>query len=148
MQCGLFEMKNIFFSIGGSEITQGKLEYSTDPSEVAIMSAEDRGCPVASFRDPNTLTHIFNIEVTMTTTSYYILHKLLHKQVYAKEKKEDKYLPLVFNDGHGFKIESNNALFSDIPTQNYVTESEKVTFVIKAINCWSETTNPWYNKNT
>lgn len=146
MECGLFDIREIFLSIDGIEITQGKLEYSTDPSEIGTMSAEDRGCPVASFRDPKTLVHNFNIEVTLATESFYHLNQLFYRQVYERQRKEDKYKPLVFNDGHGFKLETNNAIFTEMPSRNYVTEAEKVTFVIKAINCLVTMTPSWYNE--
>ncbi|AFI31866.1 DUF1463 family protein [Borrelia crocidurae] len=130
-----YDLRNVYFSIDDRQINGGKLEYDVEPKELAVLSAEDRGFPIASFRDPNTLVHIFNIEVTLGSENYLLLNELAKSQFFSKESKENKYKAIVFNDGIDTKIVSNNAVFTEIPTKNYSAEADKVTFVIKAINC-------------
>ena len=122
----LYDMREIFFTINGIEIEDGKIEYDCDPKEFAYLSSEDRGYPTASFRDPRTVNHIFNVEVTLGSLSYHKLNDLSHAQFYVRQRKEDKYKSLVFNDGFSIKITTNHALFTEMPSRNYVTEAEKI----------------------
>ncbi|AHH05695.1 Putative cytosolic protein (plasmid) [Borrelia miyamotoi FR64b] len=132
----LYDMKDIYFSIGGKQISSGKLELTSEPTSRAVISSEDRGMPVVSFRDPKTITFIFHLEVTLGSQDYILLTQLASDQFYNMNvTKNDKILDLVFNDQIKTKIISNVAVFSEEPARSYSAESEKVTFEIKAINC-------------
>ncbi|WP_346313322.1 DUF1463 family protein [Borrelia miyamotoi] len=131
----LFNIKDIYFSIGGNQINSGKLEITTEPSSRAVISSEDRGMPIVSFRDPKTITYIFNIEVTLGSQDYILLTQLADEQFYNMNiSKHDKILDLVFNDHIATKIISNTAVFTEEPSRSYSAEAEKVTFEIRAVN--------------
>ncbi|ANA43812.1 hypothetical protein AXX13_P08 (plasmid) [Borrelia hermsii HS1] len=131
-----YDLRNIFFSIGGNEVQGGKLELTSEPTTRAVASSEDRGFPVVSFRDPRTITFIFNIEVTIGSYEYKLLTKLSKDQFYnTHQSKTAKMLDLVFNDLEDIKIVSQYAFFAEEPSRSYSAEAEKVTFEIRAVNC-------------
>ncbi|AWG43284.1 hypothetical protein CR532_04620 (plasmid) [Candidatus Borreliella tachyglossi] len=130
-----YSLDLVFFSFAGILIDRGKVQYSTSPNIMATASTEDRNVPIPSFRDPRTVTHIFNLEITKGSADYKALTKLSNDQFYSDSSKLEKLKPLVFNDQMGLKIISNSAFFSEVPSRSYANDSETVNFVIHAINC-------------
>ncbi|WAZ72375.1 DUF1463 family protein (plasmid) [Borrelia miyamotoi] len=130
-----YSLDLVFFSFSGVVIDRGKLQYSTSPSVMAIASTEERNIPIPSFRDPRTVVHIFNLEITKGSFDYKVLTKLSNAQFYTPTSKIDKLKPLVFNDQMGLKIVSNHAFFSEIPNRSYTGNSDAVNFIIHAIDC-------------
>ncbi|AHH05462.1 DUF1463 family protein (plasmid) [Borrelia miyamotoi] len=130
-----YSLDLVFFSFSGVVVDRGKLQYSTSPSVMAIASTEERNIPIPSFRDPRTVVHIFNLEITKGSFDYKVLTKLSNIQFYSPTSKIDKLKPLVFNDQMGLKIVSNHAFFSEIPNRGYTGNSDTVNFIIHAIDC-------------
>ncbi|AFI31798.1 MULTISPECIES: DUF1463 family protein [Borrelia] len=130
-----YSLDLVFFSFSGVLIDRGKLQYSTSPNVMATASTEERNVPIPSFRDPRTIIHIFNLEITKGSFDYKVLTKLSNEQFYGSSYKRDKLKSLVFNDQMGLKIISNSAFFSEIPSRTYASGSDTVNFVIHAINC-------------
>lgn len=130
-----YSLDLVFFSFAGMLIDRGKLQYSASPNVMATASTEERNIPIPSFRDPRTITHIFNLEITKGSFDYKVLTKLSNEQFYSSTSKKDKLKPLVFNDQMGLKIVSNSAFFSEVPSRSYTSNSDAVNFVIHAINC-------------
>ncbi|AWG43355.1 hypothetical protein CR532_05250 (plasmid) [Candidatus Borreliella tachyglossi] len=132
----LYNLTEVYFSILGHQLHSGKIEFSSEPSTRAVVSAEDKGTPVISFRDPKTVTYIFNIEVTLGSHDYILLTELSDEQFdNVTVSKNEKIGDLVFNDHIATKIISNHAVFTEAPSRNYSAEADKVTFEIRAINC-------------
>ncbi|WP_420025722.1 DUF1463 family protein (plasmid) [Borreliella yangtzensis] len=139
-----YDLREVYFSIGGIQLHSGKLELTSEPTTRAVVSTEDKGMPVISLRDPKTITYIFNIEVTLGSHDYIALTEISDDQFYNMDvSKYDKMLDLAFNDRIATKIISNHAIFTEEPSRSYSAEAEKVTFEIRAINC--QKTHP--NKN-
>ncbi|WP_215535891.1 DUF1463 family protein [Borreliella bavariensis] len=139
-----YDLREVYFSIGGIQLHSGKLELTSEPTIRAVVSTEDKGFPVISLRDPKTITYIFNIEVTLGSHDYIALTEIADDQFYNMDiSKYDKMLDLAFNDRIATKIISNHAIFTEEPSRSYSAEAEKVTFEIRAINC--QKTHP--NKN-
>ncbi|WP_420025189.1 DUF1463 family protein (plasmid) [Borreliella yangtzensis] len=139
-----YDLREVYFSIGGIQLHSGKLELTSEPTTRAVVSTEDKGMPVISLRDPKTITYIFNIEVTLGSHDYIALTEIADNQFYNMDvSKYDKMLDLAFNDRIATKIISNHAIFTEEPSRSYSAEAEKVTFEIRAINC--QKTHP--NKN-
>lgn len=139
-----YDLREVYFSIGGIQLHSGKLELTSEPTTRAVVSTEDKGFPVISLRDPKTITYIFNIEVTLGSHDYIALTEIADHQFYNMDvSKYDKMLDLAFNDRIATKIISNHAIFTEEPSRSYSVEAEKVTFEIRAINC--QKTHP--NKN-
>ncbi|WP_421136333.1 DUF1463 family protein (plasmid) [Borreliella yangtzensis] len=139
-----YDLREVYFSIGGIQLHSGKLELTSEPTTRAVVSTEDKGMPVISLRDPKTITYIFNIEVTLGSHDYIALTEISDNQFYNMDvSKYDKMLDLAFNDRIATKIISNHAIFTEEPSRSYSAEAEKVTFEIRAINC--QKTHP--NKN-
>ncbi|ACN92364.1 DUF1463 domain-containing protein [Borreliella burgdorferi] len=131
-----YDLREVYFSIGGTQLHSGKLELTSEPTTRAVISSEDKGMPVISLRDPKTITYVFNIEVTLGSHDYILLTKLSDEQFYNMDvRKEDKMLDLAFNDRIATKIISNYAIFTEEPSRSYSAEAEKVSFEIRAINC-------------
>ncbi len=131
-----YDLREVYFSIGGTQLHSGKLELTSEPTTRAVISSEDKGMPVISLRDPKTITYVFNIEVTLGSHDYKLLTELSDKQFYNMDvRKEDKMLNLAFNDRIATKIISNYAIFTEEPSRSYSAEAEKVSFEIRAINC-------------
>ncbi|PRR04743.1 DUF1463 domain-containing protein [Borreliella burgdorferi] len=131
-----YDLREVHFSIGGTQLHSGKLELTSEPTTRAVISSEDKGMPVISLRDPKTITYVFNIEVTLGSHDYILLTKLSDEQFYNMDvRKEDKMLDLAFNDRIATKIISNYAIFTEEPSRSYSAEAEKVSFEIRAINC-------------
>ncbi|ACL35289.1 conserved hypothetical protein (plasmid) [Borreliella garinii Far04] len=100
--------------------------------------------PGISLRDPKTITYIFNVEVTLDSYDYILLTEISDDQFYNMDvSKYEKMLDLVFNDRIANKIITNYAIFTEEPSRSYSSETEKVAFEIRAINC--QKNNP--NKN-
>ncbi|ACJ73288.1 conserved hypothetical protein (plasmid) [Borreliella afzelii ACA-1] len=136
-----YDLREVYFSIGGIQLHSGKLELTSEPTTRAVVSTEDKGFPVISLRDPKTITYIFNIEVTLGSHDYIALTEIADDQFYNIDvSKYDKMLALAFNDRIATKIISNHAIFTEEPSRSYSAEAEKVTFEIRAINC--QKTNP------
>ncbi|WP_420025413.1 DUF1463 family protein [Borreliella valaisiana] len=139
-----YDLREVYFSIGGIQLHSGKLELTSVPITRAVVSTEDKGMPVISLRDPKTITYIFNIEVTLGSHDYIALTEIADDQFYNMNvSKYDKMLDLAFNDRIATKIISNHAISTEEPSRSYSAEAEKVTFEIRAINC--QKTHP--NKN-
>ncbi|WP_215540955.1 DUF1463 family protein [Borreliella bavariensis] len=139
-----YNLREVYFSIGGIQLHSGKLELTSEPTTRAVVSTEDKGFPVISLRAPKTITYIFNIEVTLGSHDYIALTEIADDQFYNMDvSKYDKMLDLAFNDRIATKIISNHAIFTEEPSRSYSAEAEKVTFEIRAINC--QKTKP--NKN-
>lgn len=139
-----YDLREVYFSIGGIQLHSGKLELTSEPTTRAVVSTEDKGMPVISLRDPKTITYIFNIEVTLGSHDYIALTEISDDQFYNMDvSKYDKMLDLAFNDRIATKIISNHAIFTEEPSRSYSAEAEKVTFEVRAINC--QKTHP--NKN-
>ncbi|WP_420025442.1 DUF1463 family protein [Borreliella valaisiana] len=139
-----YDLREVYFSIGGIQLHSGKLELTSEPTTRAVVSTEDKGFPVISLRDPKTITYIFNIEVTLGSHDYIALTEIADDQFYNMDvSKYEKMLDLAFNDRIATKIISNHAIFTEEPSRSYSAEAEKVTFEIRAINC--QKTHP--NKN-
>ncbi|OJH14205.1 hypothetical protein ER70_10115 (plasmid) [Borreliella bissettiae] len=131
-----YDLREVFFSIGGTQLHSGKLELTSEPTTRAVISSEDKGMPVISLRDPKTITYVFNIEVTLGSHDYILLTELSDEQFHNMDvRKEDKMLDLAFNDRIATKIISNYAIFTEEPSRSYSAEAEKVSFEIRAINC-------------
>ncbi|XPC97864.1 DUF1463 family protein (plasmid) [Borreliella japonica] len=131
-----YDLREVYFSIGGIQLHSGKLELTSEPTTRAVVSTEDKGFPVISLRDPKTITYIFNIEVTLGSHDYIALTEIADDQFYNMDvSKYDKMLNLAFNDRIATKIISNHAIFTEEPSRSYSAEAEKVTFEIRAINC-------------
>nr|WKT13947.1 DUF1463 family protein [Borrelia sp. BU AG58] len=130
-----YSLDLVFFSFAGFLIDRGRIQYLTSPSTMATASTEDRNVPIPSFRDPRTVTHIFNLEISKGSFDYKILTKLTNEQFYSNSSKLEKLKPLVFNDQMGLKIVSNSAFFAEVPSRSYANDNETVKFVIHAINC-------------
>ncbi|WP_417903305.1 DUF1463 domain-containing protein [Borreliella burgdorferi] len=131
-----YDLREVYFSIGGTQLHSGKLELTSEPTTRAVISSEDKGMPVISLRDPKTITYVFNIEVTLGSHDYILLTELSDEQFYNMDvRKEDKMLDLVFNDRIATKIISNYAIFTEETSRSYSAEAEKVSFEIRAINC-------------
>ncbi|ACN92150.1 DUF1463 domain-containing protein [Borreliella burgdorferi] len=131
-----YDLREVYFSIGGTQLHSGKLELTSEPTTRAVISSEDKGMPVISLRDPKTITYVFNIEVTLDSHDYILLTELSDEQFYNMDvRKEDKMLDLAFNDRIATKIISNYAIFTEEPSRSYSAEAEKVSFEIRAINC-------------
>ncbi|EEF84010.1 DUF1463 family protein [Borreliella spielmanii] len=131
-----YDLREVYFSIGGIQLHSGKLELTSEPTTRAVVSTEDKGFPVISLRDPKTITYIFNIEVTLGSHDYIALTEIADDQFYNMDvSKYDKMLDLAFNDRIATKIISNHAIFTEEPSRSYSAEAEKVTFEIRAINC-------------
>ncbi|WP_419262611.1 DUF1463 family protein, partial [Borreliella afzelii] len=131
-----YDLREVYFSIGGIQLHSGKLELTSEPTTRAVVSTEDKGFPVISLRDPKTITYIFNIEVTLGSHDYIALTEIADDQFYNMDvSKYDKMLALAFNDRIATKIISNHAIFTEEPSRSYSAEAEKVTFEIRAINC-------------
>ncbi|AEL19045.1 DUF1463 domain-containing protein [Borreliella bissettiae] len=131
-----YDLREVFFSIGGTQLHSGKLELTSEPTTRAVISSEDKGMPVISLRDPKTITYVFNIEVTLGSHDYRLLTELSDEQFHNMDvRKEDKMLDLAFNDRIATKIISNYAIFTEEPSRSYSAEAEKVSFEIRAINC-------------
>ncbi|OJH14136.1 hypothetical protein ER70_10475 (plasmid) [Borreliella bissettiae] len=131
-----YDLREVYFSIGGVQLHSGKLELTSEPTTRAVISSEDKGMPVISLRDPKTITYVFNIEVTLGSNDYRLLTELSDEQFYNMDvRKEDKMLDLAFNDRIATKIISNYAIFTEEPSRSYSAEAEKVSFEIRAINC-------------
>ncbi|ACJ73623.1 DUF1463 family protein [Borreliella afzelii] len=131
-----YDLREVYFSIGGIQLHSGKLELTSEPTTRAVVSTEDKGFPVISLRDPKTITYIFNIEVTLGSHDYIALTEIADDQFYNMDvSKYDKMLTLAFNDRIATKIISNHAIFTEEPSRSYSAEAEKVTFEIRAINC-------------
>ncbi|ACN55376.1 DUF1463 domain-containing protein [Borreliella burgdorferi] len=131
-----YDLREVYFSIGGTQLHSGKLELTSEPTTRAVISSEDKGMPVISLRDPKTITYVFNIEVTLGSHDYILLTELSDEQFYNMDvRKEDKMLDLAFNDRIATKIISNYAIFTEEPSRSYSSEAEKVSFEIRAINC-------------
>ncbi len=131
-----YDLREVYFSIDGTQLHSGKLELTSEPTTRAVISSEDKGMPVISLRDPKTITYVFNIEVTLGSHDYILLTELSDEQFYNMDvRKEDKMLDLAFNDRIATKIISNYAIFTEEPSRSYSAEAEKVSFEIRAINC-------------
>ncbi|AEL70222.1 conserved hypothetical protein (plasmid) [Borreliella afzelii PKo] len=131
-----YDLREVYFSIGGIQLHSGKLELTSEPTTRAVVSTEDKGFPVISLRDPKTIAYIFNIEVTLGSHDYIALTEIADDQFYNMDvSKYDKMLALAFNDRIATKIISNHAIFTEEPSRSYSAEAEKVTFEIRAINC-------------
>ncbi|ACL34247.1 DUF1463 domain-containing protein [Borreliella burgdorferi] len=131
-----YDLREVYFSIGVTQLHSGKLELTSEPTTRAVISSEDKGMPVISLRDPKTITYVFNIEVTLGSHDYILLTELSDEQFYNMDvRKEDKMLDLAFNDRIATKIISNYAIFTEEPSRSYSAEAEKVSFEIRAINC-------------
>ncbi len=131
-----YDLREVYFSIGGTQLHSGKLELTSEPTTRAVISSEDKGMPVISLRDPKTITYVFNIEVTLDSHDYILLTELSDEQFYNMDvRKEDKMLDLAFNDRIATKIISNYAIFTEEPSRSYSAEAEKVSSEIRAINC-------------
>ncbi|ACL34211.1 conserved hypothetical protein (plasmid) [Borreliella burgdorferi JD1] len=131
-----YDLREVYFSIGGTQLHSGKLELTSEPTTRAVISSEDKGMPVISLRDPKTITYVFNIEVTLGSHDYILLTELSDEQFYNMDvRKDDKMLDLAFNDRIATKIISNYAIFTEEPSRSYSAEAEKVSFEIRAINC-------------
>ncbi len=131
-----YDLREVYFSIGGTQLHSGKLELTSEPTTRAVISSEDKGMPVISLRDPKTITYVFNIEVTLGSHDYILLTELSDEQFYNMDvRKENKMLDLAFNDRIATKIISNYAIFTEEPSRSYSAEAEKVSFEIRAINC-------------
>ncbi|ACN92308.1 DUF1463 domain-containing protein [Borreliella burgdorferi] len=131
-----YDLREVYFSIGGTQLHSGKLELTSEPTTRAVISSEDKGMPVISLRDPKTITYVFNIEVTLGSHDYILLTELSDEQFYNMGvRKEDKMLDLAFNDRIATKIISNYAIFTEEPSRSYSAEAEKVSSEIRAINC-------------
>ncbi|WP_417903147.1 DUF1463 domain-containing protein [Borreliella burgdorferi] len=131
-----YDLREVYFSIGGTQLHSGKLELTSEPTTRTVISSEDKGMPVISLRDPKTITYVFNIEVTLGSHDYILLTELSDEQFYNMDmRKEDKMLDLAFNDRIATKIISNYAIFTEEPSRSYSAEAEKVSFEIRAINC-------------
>ncbi len=131
-----YDLREVYFSIGGTQLHSGKLELTSEPTTRAVISSEDKGMPVISLRDPKTITYVFNIEVTLGSHDYILLTELSDEQFYNMDvRKEDKMLDLAFNDRIATKIISNYAILTEEPSRSYSAEAEKVSFEIRAINC-------------
>ncbi|WP_215537719.1 DUF1463 family protein [Borreliella bavariensis] len=131
-----YDLREVYFSIGGIQLHSGKLELTSEPTTRAVVSTEDKGFPVISLRDPKTITYIFNIEVILGSHDYIALTEIADDQFYNMDvSKYDKMLDLAFNDRIATKIISNHAIFTEEPSRSYSAEAEKVTFEIRAINC-------------
>ncbi len=131
-----YDLREVYFSIGGTQLHSGKLELTSEPTTRVVISSEDKGMPVISLRDPKTITYVFNIEVTLGSHDYILLTELSDEQFYNMDvRKDDKMLDLAFNDRIATKIISNYAIFTEEPSRSYSAEAEKVTFEIRAINC-------------
>ncbi|ETZ17388.1 putative cytosolic protein [Borrelia duttonii CR2A] len=95
----VYSLTKIFFSIKDKQIQSGKLELTSEPTTRAVSSTEDMGLPVVSFRDPKTITFIFNVEVTIGSYDYKLLTDMSQNQFYnVEESTHKKLLKLVFND--------------------------------------------------
>ncbi|WP_422849919.1 DUF1463 family protein, partial [Borreliella afzelii] len=126
-----YDLREVYFSIGGIQLHSGKLELTSEPTTRAVVSTEDKGFPVISLRDPKTITYIFNIEVTLGSHDYIALTEIADDQFYNMDvSKYDKMLALAFNDRIATKIISNHAIFTEEPSRSYSAEAEKVTFEI------------------
>lgn len=134
-----YSLDLVFFSFSGFVVDRGKLSYSTSPSVMATASTENRNFPIPSFRDPRTVVHIFNLEITKGSFDYKFLTKLSNEQFYNTTPKVEKLKSLVFNDQMGLKIVSNHAFFSEVPRRSYSGNSDTVNFIIHAIDCEIET---------
>ncbi|WP_210376231.1 DUF1463 family protein [Borreliella burgdorferi] len=131
-----YDLREVYFSIGGTQLHSGKLELTSEPTTRAVISSEDKGMPVISLRDPKTITYVFNIEVTLGSQDYILLTELSDEQFYNMDvRKDDKMLDLAFNYRIATKIISNYAIFTEEPSRSYSAETEKVSFEIRAINC-------------
>ncbi len=131
-----YDLREVYFSIGGTQLHSGKLELTSEPTTRAVISSEDKGMPVISLRDPKTITYVFNIEGTLGSHDYILLTELSDEQFYNMDvRKDDKMLDLAFNDRIATKIISNYAIFTEEPSRSCSAEAEKVTFEIRAINC-------------
>ncbi|WP_418457339.1 DUF1463 family protein [Borreliella burgdorferi] len=131
-----YDLREVYFSIGGTQLHSGKLELTSEPTIRAVISSEDKGMPVISLRDPKTITYVFNIEVTLGSQDYILLTELSDEQFYNMDvRKDDKMLDLAFNYRIATKIISNYAIFTEEPSRSYSAEAEKVSFEIRAINC-------------
>ncbi|WP_215535862.1 DUF1463 family protein [Borreliella bavariensis] len=138
-----YDLREVYFSIGGRQLHSGKLEQLTSkPTTRAVVSNADKGMPVISLRDPKTITYIFNIEVTLGSYDYILLTEISNDQFYNMDvSKYEKMLNLVFNDRIVTKIITNYAIFTEEPSRSYSSEAEKVTFEIRAINCQKTNSN-------
>ncbi|WP_215535901.1 DUF1463 family protein [Borreliella bavariensis] len=131
-----YDLREVYFSIGGIQLHSGKLELTSEPTTRAVVSTEYKGFLVISLRDPKTITYIFNIEVTLGSHDYIALTEIADDQFYNMDvSKYDKMLDLALNDRIATKIISNHAIFTEEPSRSYSAEAEKVTFEIRAINC-------------
>ncbi|WP_373585105.1 DUF1463 family protein, partial [Borreliella afzelii] len=93
-----YDLREVYFSIGGIQLHSGKLELTSEPTTRAVVSTEDKGFPVISLRDPKTITYIFNIEVTLGSHDYIALTEIADDQFYNMDvSKYDKMLALAFN---------------------------------------------------
>lgn len=129
-----YDLREVYFSIGGTQLHSGKLELTSEPTTRAVISSEDKGMPVISLRDPKTITYVFNIEVTLGSHDYILLTELSDEQFYNMDvRKEDKMLDLAFNDRIATKIISNYAIFTEEPSRSYSAEAEKVSFEIRLL---------------
>ncbi|ACH94021.1 DUF1463 family protein [Borrelia duttonii] len=105
----VYSLTKIFFSIKDKQIQSGKLELTSEPTTRAVSSTEDMGLPVVSFRDPKTITFIFNVEVTIGSYDYKQLTDMSQNQFYnVEESTHEKLLKLVFNDFENIHIVSNH----------------------------------------
>ncbi|WP_210371709.1 DUF1463 family protein, partial [Borreliella garinii] len=50
-----YDLREVYFSIGGRQLHSGKLELTSEPTTRAVVSNEDKGMPVISLRDPKTI---------------------------------------------------------------------------------------------
>ncbi len=139
-----YSLDLIFFSFNDNLIDRGTLEYSTEPNVMAKASTEDRNFPIPSFRDPRTVVHIFDLEISKGSLDYKLLTRLSNEQFYGNLPKAKKLKRLVFNDQMGLKIISNSAFFAEIPTRKYSSDNDTVKFTIHAINCDVEKAS-WVN---
>lgn len=57
---------------------------------MAKASTEDRNFPIPSFRDPRTVVHIFDLEVSKGSLDYKLLTKLSNEQFYENVPKSKK----------------------------------------------------------
>ncbi len=85
-----YSLDLIFFSFNDNLIDRGTLEYSTEPNVMAKASTEDRNFPIPSFRDPRTVVHIFDLEISKGSLDYKLLTRLSNEQFYGNLPKAKK----------------------------------------------------------
>lgn len=95
---------------------------------MAKASTEDRNFPIPSFRDPRTVVHIFDLEVSKGSLDYKLLTKLSNEQFYENVPKSKKLKRLVFNDQMGLKIISNSAFL-----QKFQLESIQLIMILLSL---------------